>query len=77
MAKSTKPVAFETAFQRLEQIVDALESGDKSLEDNLKLFEEGIELTRQCREQLAQAEERIKVLVKNDAGGFEVGELDQ
>ncbi|MFH1851201.1 MAG: exodeoxyribonuclease VII small subunit [Candidatus Neomarinimicrobiota bacterium] len=76
MAKKTKPIAFEAAFQRLETIVQQLEDGNLPLEENLKLFEEGVELTRSCQEQLTQAEEKIKTLIKQTDGSFALEDLD-
>ena len=54
--------SFETAVSRLEQIVMALEKGDLSLEDSLKLYEEGISRARFCQERLEAAESKIEVL---------------
>lgn len=54
--------SFETALSRLEQIVVALEKGDLSLEESLKLYEEGIARARLCQERLEQAESKIEVL---------------
>jgi len=54
--------SFETALGRLEQIVVALEKGDLSLEDSLKLYEEGISRARFCQARLEEAEAKIEVL---------------
>ena len=54
--------SFETAISRLEQIVGALEKGDLSLEDSLKLYEEGIGRARFCQNRLEEAEAKIEVL---------------
>jgi exodeoxyribonuclease VII small subunit len=54
--------SFETALSRLEQIVGSLEKGDLSLEDSLKLYEEGISRARFCQERLGEAETKIEVL---------------
>ena len=54
--------SFEAALSRLEQIVVALEKGDLSLEESLKLYEEGIARARLCQERLAAAESKIEVL---------------
>lgn len=54
--------SFETALSRLEQIVGALEKGDLSLEDSLKLYEEGIARARFCQQRLEAAESKIEVL---------------
>jgi exodeoxyribonuclease VII small subunit len=54
--------SFEAALGRLEQIVVALEKGDLSLEESLKLYEEGISRARLCQERLEAAEAKIEVL---------------
>ncbi|HET7344046.1 MAG TPA: exodeoxyribonuclease VII small subunit [Methylomirabilota bacterium] len=59
---------FEDCLARLEQIVSALEAGNLPLEESLKVFEEGITLTRHCARYLDEAERRIEILVKDDAG---------
>ena len=76
MTKKQKQSSFEDAFQRLEQIVQELEEGKLSLEDNLKLFEEGIDLSENCRAELHQAEKRIKALVKQADDSFKLEDLD-
>lgn len=62
MSKKT----FEQAMARLEEIVAELESGSLGLEESLKIYEEGIELTRFCTAQLEEAEKKITALVKVD-----------
>lgn len=59
---------FEAGLAALEKIVRQLERGDLPLEESLKLFEEGVRLSRECQERLSQAERRIEVLL-NDAEG--------
>lgn len=66
MAK--KKESFENSLAELEKIVRQLEDGDLSLEDSLELFENGVKLSRECRERLTQAERRIEILVE-DANG--------
>ena len=61
---------FEDCQTRLEQIVGQLEAGTLSLEDSLKVFEEGIGLARHCAKYLAEAERRIEVLAKDDTGAL-------
>ncbi len=63
-----KKLTFETSLQELERIVRRLEEGDSSLEDSLKLFEDGVRLSRECQERLNQAERRIEVLLKDENG---------
>ena len=60
-AEETKD-SFEKALARLEEIVGALEKGELSLEDSLKLYEEGISRARFCQDRLEAAESRIEVL---------------
>ena len=70
MTKEDKQMHFEEAFKRLEQIVGNLESGDLSLEESMKLFEEGIRLTEACKSRLEDAEQKIQLLLKNSDGIF-------
>ena len=59
---------FEDCLARLEQIVSALEAGNLPLEESLTIFEEGVALARHCSRYLDEAERRIEVLVRDDAG---------
>jgi exodeoxyribonuclease VII small subunit len=59
---------FEAALARLEDIVKELETGDLPLEQSLKLFEEGIKLSRLCNKRLEDAERRVEILLKNKNG---------
>ena len=61
---------FEDCLSRLEQIVSALEAGNLSLEDSLKIFEEGIAMSRHCARYLEDAQRRIEILAKDEAGGM-------
>jgi exodeoxyribonuclease VII small subunit len=61
---------FERSLSRLEEIVKKLESGDLSLEEAMKLFEEGVQLSRSCQKQLEEAEKRVEMLVKKADGGL-------
>lgn len=60
---------FEKKLGRLEEIVSKMEAGDLALEDSLKLFEEGVNLSRDCNTQLTQAEQKVKLLLSVDAQG--------
>ena len=55
---------FEDCLQRLEKIVQELEKGEVPLEKSLTLFEEGMQLSRDCQTQLEQAEARVEILLK-------------
>jgi exodeoxyribonuclease VII small subunit len=60
--------SFEASLEALEQIVHELEHGDLPLEKSLELFEQGINLSRQCQERLSQAERRIEILLRDNQG---------
>ena len=64
--KKTTGFLFEQALAALEAVVERLESGELSLEQSLKHFERGIALTRACQKSLAEAEQRVKVLMETD-----------
>ncbi|OUX37396.1 MAG: exodeoxyribonuclease VII small subunit [Proteobacteria bacterium TMED261] len=59
-------VDFESALKELENLVSKMEDGELSLDDSLKAFERGIELTRSCQSSLEKAELRIQMLTEND-----------
>lgn len=59
-----KDIKFEKAMGRLEEIVQGLEKGDLSLEDSLKIFEEGIKLSQVCMAKLDEAEKKVEILMK-------------
>ncbi len=58
---------FEQAIKRLEEIVAQLEEGNLPLEESLKIYEEGVELTKFCSTKLNETEDKIKTLVKTGA----------
>ena len=70
-------IKFEDALKKLEKIVDELERGDLSLDEALKKYQEGIELSRACAQRLESAKKKIDVLVKNKKGEFEFKPLDE
>ena len=57
--------SFEDSLQRLESIVERLERGNVPLEESLRMYEEGMVLSRKCLEKLSQAEKKLKVLSRN------------
>ena len=61
---------FEQNMLRLEQIVRAMERGDVALEESLKLFERGVELTGFCSKALEEAQQKIAILTKDREGGI-------
>lgn len=62
--------SFEESLKKLETIVEQMERGDASLDDSVKLFEEGTKLAEQCRQQLADAEGKVEVLIKQRNGAM-------
>jgi exodeoxyribonuclease VII small subunit len=76
-AKGASPVAgpaeeipFEQAIEKLEAIVEAMETGELTLEETLARFEEGTKLAKVCQAKLADAELKVSQLEKNSAGEF-------
>lgn len=69
-------VKFEDALQKLGDIVDQLESGELELEEAINIFEEGINLSLYCQQELKRAEGRIRQLVKNLSDEFELQEFE-
>src|SRR5215469_14296759 len=59
---------FEKSLARLEEVVKRLESTDLSLDEAMKLFEEGVKLSRECQKQLEEAEGRVEILLKKADG---------
>lgn len=62
--------SFEESLKKLEAIVAQMERGDLSLDDSLKLFEEGSKLAEQCKQQLAEAEGKVEILIKQRNGAM-------
>jgi exodeoxyribonuclease VII small subunit len=59
---------FESAMDRLEKIVEQMESGKLPLEDLIVRYEEGMNLVKICQERLAKAEQKIEIIARNSAG---------
>ena len=62
----TEEFNFEAGLGELEQLVTRMEEGELGLEESLRTFEQGVRLVKQCQQALAQAEQKIKVLVSAD-----------
>lgn len=62
------PLKFEHALARLETIVSELEKGDLHLDDSLKIFEEGIKLSKTCLKMLDDAERKVEIIVQEKDG---------
>jgi exodeoxyribonuclease VII small subunit len=63
-SKSAPSVDFEAAMAELETLVERLERGDLPLEESLKAFERGVQLTRSCQSALKEAEQKVEILLK-------------
>ena len=72
MSSKSKPreaeLNFEGAMDRLEKIVEQMESGKLPLEDLIVRYEEGMNLVKVCQERLAKAEQKIEIIARNSAG---------
>jgi exodeoxyribonuclease VII small subunit len=64
--KSTPAPNFEASLAELEKIVEKMEAGEQSLEESLKSFQRGIELTRACQQGLREAEQRVEKLIQKN-----------
>ncbi len=65
-SKAKKPLNFEQALGELEALVTAMESGEMSLEESLKSFEQGVRLTRDCQQALTEAEQKVQLLLSEE-----------
>jgi len=74
--KETSKKTFEQSLTRLEKIVESLEQGEVPLENAIELYEEGIELSKECMETLSKAELKIKKLSKDLSGKIELADFE-
>ena len=72
---SEQGVTFEQAVDRLEEIVRLLDAGELSLDESLRLFEEGIKLARECSKKLSDVQGKLETLVKQSDGAHNTEEL--
>ena len=66
MVRSSKAPDFEQALAELEGLVERLERGDLPLDEALKTFERGVELTRHCQSSLKAAQQKVEILLKRN-----------
>lgn len=71
-----KDGSFERQLKRLEEIVEILEQGEVTLDEAVKMYEEGVHISKQCLEKLTQAELKLKRLSKDINGNFELFDED-
>ena len=72
----SEEIKFEKALERLEKIVEDLESGQVDLDEALKKYEEGVKLSRVCQQRLSQAEKKIQVLTRALDGSLQKEPFD-
>ena len=68
MKTKLEELSFEEAIENLEKVVNDLETGKLTLDESVKRFEEGINLSKHCNAILDKAEKQINILVENDNG---------
>ena len=67
---------FETSLKELEKIVAELEKGEQPLEDQLKSFEKGVSLSRECMKRLEEVEKRVELLIQSADGKISASPFD-
>jgi exodeoxyribonuclease VII small subunit len=72
----SEPKSFEKAMKRLEEIVHKLEEGELSLEESLKIFEEGTNLSKFLTRKLSEAEAKVQKLIKTQEGKYKTEPLE-
>jgi exodeoxyribonuclease VII small subunit len=73
---TTQPASFDDGLDRLESLVQKLEGGHLTLEEALREFEEGVNLSKLLQQQLADAQRRVEVLKQGLGGEFRTEPLD-
>jgi len=66
VSETKHEIDFEKALAELEQLVETMEKGDLTLEESLKQFERGVSLTRACQKALAEAEQKVRILTRDN-----------
>ncbi len=74
--RDPKEQSFEHSLKRLEEIVERLEEGNVPLEQSIKMYEEGINLSKACVEKLLRAEQKVKSLAKDIEGSFHLFDVE-
>ena len=69
MSEKNSEIDFEKSLAELEQLVETMEKGDLTLEESLKHFERGVSLTRASQKALAEAEQKVRILTRNNEAG--------
>ena len=74
--RKEQDIDFKSGLERLEEIVDSLEGGEIDLEEALKVFEEGIKISKSLSEKLTRAEKQIRQLVEKSDGSLETEPME-
>lgn len=69
--------SFEQALKRLEEIVEILEAGNISLEESIKIYQEGIALSKLCSGMLEEAEGKVMAIMNRGSGQMEEFNMNQ
>jgi len=77
LKNNSENISFEEALNKLEKIVSDLENGDIPLEKTIEMYEEGMNLSKLCLSSLDKAELKLKKLVKNLDGSFDIKNLEE
>ena len=68
MSKKAKPAGFEAGLAELEKLVAQMEAGELPLEESLRHFERGVQLTRECQTELQTAQQKVEILTQGASG---------
>lgn len=66
MSRKKSSLRFEESLTELEQLIERLEQGDITLDESLKTFERGVQLTRACQKALKEAEQKVQILLEEN-----------
>ena len=75
-AKQKEELSFEESLKRLEEIVETLETGNASLDESIRLYEEGMTLAKSCMTRLNEAKLKLKKIQKNAGGALEETDIE-
>ena len=76
MPEKSETVSFESSLKELEKIVAELEKGELPLENQLKSFEKGVALSRECMKRLEEIERRVEVLMRSPEGKLDTAPFE-
>ena len=76
MGKEIKKNSFEESINRLEELVDKMETGKSTLEQNLEWFEEGMDLIKTCQTHLVDADKRVQKLITTSKGEDKIKDIE-